>query len=387
MKKLIQKWRPTDGGTTEYYLISFPENAQDTFEDQAKSVLCDYTRACQQNGLDVDAALTITFFLSDAANQEVFLKECFLYGQIDTGKTAISIIQQPPAEGKIALLAYHASRNGVDRPELFYPQGCKDGARAVLLETPDYSFTYFKNLVAAGQGDAASQTDALMGTIGQGLLSGGVVLPEVVRTWLYIHDIDTNYRPVSQARNALFERHGINAKTGFPASTGIEGRSADHRDILLLDALAIKGLKPGQCRGMSVPTHMNPTVDYGVTFERGRAVSFGDRRHLYISGTASIDHHGTILFEGDVTRQTERAIENVRALLETCQAELSDMRYLLVYLRDSLDATAVEAVLARSGLKDVPRILVRAPVCRPGWLVEMEGVAIDGKGDPAFAPF
>ena len=68
-------------------------------------------------------------------------------------------------------------------------------------------------------------------------------------------------------------------------------------------------------------------------------------------------------------------------------ALLADLRYVIVYLRDSTDAGAVEAVLAEGPLAAVPRIIVYAPVCRPGWLVEMEGVAIDGKGDPRFAPF
>lgn len=382
MKNAISVWSPQGHGAEESFIVLAPENGGD-FSQQASALLAGYQDCLRDN--DLGPAVTMTFFLSDAANQEPILRSHPAFMALDL---PITLIQQPPAKSKIGLLAYHVSRpDGLGKRKALQPQGCKASASAVVLEAPAYEFIYFKNLVAAGQSNAASQTDALMGTSGQGLLSSGVVWPEVVRTWLYIHDIDTNYRPVSQARNALFERHGINAGTGFPASTGIEGRSADHNDVLLLDALAIKGLKPGQSRGMSVPTHMNPTVEYGVTFERGRAVSFGDRRHLYISGTASIDNHGTILFEGDVTRQTERAIENVRALLATCQAELSDMRYLLVYLRDSLDGEAVEAVLSCSGLKDVPRILVRAPVCRPGWLVEMEGVAIDGKGDKAFASF
>ena len=132
---------------------------------------------------------------------------------------------------------------------------------------------------------------------------------------------------------------------------------------------------------------MNPTVEYGVTFERGRELVFGDRRHLYVSGTASIDTQGQILHVGDVRRQAARAIDNIEALLKASNAVLSDMRHLIVYLRDIADAAVVEAVIAGSALVAVPRIIVRAPVCRPGWLVEMEGMAIDGKGDPSFAAF
>lgn len=383
MKNAISVWVPQDHGAEEVFLVLSPKMGG-SFIDQAGLILAEY-QSCL-SAARLGPAVTLTVFLSDIANQEATLRHHPAF--LALGDVPITILQQPPATAKIGLLAYHVSRpDGQSRRKPLQPQGCKAGASALAVETLGYEFIYFKNLVAAGQTDAGNQTKILMGTPGQGILSGGVALPEVVRTWLYIHDIDTNYSPVSQARNALFEQQGIRADTGFPASTGIEGRSADHRDVLLLDGLAIKGLQPGQSRGMSVPTHMNPTVEYGVTFERGRAISFGDRRHLYISGTASIDNQGVILHEGDVSRQTERAVENVRALLAASNAELGDMRYLLVYLRDSQDAEAVEAVLAASGLKDTPRILVRAPVCRPGWLVEIEGVAIDGKGDPAFSPF
>ena len=34
---------------------------------------------------------------------------------------------------------------------------------------------------------------------------------------------------------------------------------------------------------------VNRTYEYGVTFERGTAVTYGDRRHVFIAGTASID--------------------------------------------------------------------------------------------------
>jgi enamine deaminase RidA (YjgF/YER057c/UK114 family) len=138
---------------------------------------------------------------------------------------------------------------------------------------------------------------------------------------------------------------------------------------------------------MEAAGFMNPTVEYGVTFERGREVVFGDRRHLYVSGTASIDDKGQILHGGDVRRQTARAIENVAALLGQAGAEPRDMRHLIVYLRDMADAEVAENVIAASGLAEIPRIIVRAPVCRPGWLIEMEGIAIDGKGDPRYAAF
>ena len=241
--------------------------------------------------------------------------------------------------------------------------------------------------MAAGGGDAGDQIAALLGVPGCGAQSHDLTLSEVIRTWLYISDLDSNYQAVSAVRNRIFAQYGITNDEGFPASTGIEGRSAEAGDLILLDVLAIRGLQPGQSRRMEAREHMNPTVEYGVTFERGREIVFGDRRHLYISGTASINRKGEIVHPGDITRQTERALENIEALLANSGARLADMRYVLVYLRDAADGAAVVAVLEASPLATIPRILLHAPVCRPGWLVELEGIAIDGKGDHRFAPF
>ncbi len=387
MNDAVSVWGGDELSTREAFIVAKP-GARRSFRDQIDGLFSDYRAKLDRHGLDQGSALTVTFFVSDAANQEEELRDHPAFCGLEAAGAAISVLQQPPVGAKIGMAAYHVERKGMPvRRQLLPLQGVQPQGRAVSVETPGYRFVYFKHLLSASKGDEGWQTDALMGASGLGLLSDDLALSDVVRTWLFIHDIDRHYQGVSQARNALFDRHGVSVETGFPASTGIEGRTSDHNNLLMMDALTIQGLKPGQSQGMSAPTHMNPTVEYGVTFERGRSVTFGDRRHLYISGTASIDNQGRILHVGDAARQTERAVENVRALLSASRADLTDMRLLLVYLRDPVDAPAVEAVLAASGLAATPRLMVRAPVCRPGWLVEIEGVAIDGKGHPDFLAF
>ncbi|MBR6324851.1 MAG: hypothetical protein IKR62_07650, partial [Victivallales bacterium] len=122
-------------------------------------------------------------------------------------------------------------------------------------------------------------------------------------------------------------------------------------------------------------------------FERATRLMFGDRSRYYVSGTASIDKNGQIVHPGDVGRQAERMMENVNALLSNYDASLADLQLAVVYLRDPADAAIVEEILAKRLPADLPRIMVNGAVCRPGWLVEMEGVAVNGKGDATFAPF
>ncbi|MEI6297364.1 MAG: Rid family hydrolase, partial [bacterium] len=124
----------------------------------------------------------------------------------------------------------------------------------------------------------------------------------------------------------------------------------------------------------------------GVTFERGTTVAYRDRTHVVISGTASIDPRGEILHAGDVSRQLDRALENVSALLHGAGATLRDMGVLIAYVRNPGDqATVHEQLRERCG--PVPIEVVVAAICRPGWLVEVEGMATISASRPDLPAF
>jgi len=131
---------------------------------------------------------------------------------------------------------------------------------------------------------------------------------------------------------------------------------------------------------------LNPTHEYGVAFERGTAVDYGDRRDIFISGTASIDCNGDILYPNDIEKQTERGFNNIKALLHEAEADMGDVNSMTVYLRDRADAMFIENYLA-SNFPDIPTILVLAAVCRSGWLIEIECIAIKSIVNPVFRNF
>lgn len=141
------------------------------------------------------------------------------------------------------------------------------------------------------------------------------------------------------------------------------------------DSYSVLGLKDGDMRQINAMDHLNPTYEYGVAFERATGIDYADRRHLFVSGTASIDSKGKILWPGDVRSQTERMWENVGALLEAAGFGWHDVGQILVYLRDPADYSAVNAMF-RERFPDIPYIILHAPVCRPGWLVKMECMAM-----------
>jgi enamine deaminase RidA (YjgF/YER057c/UK114 family) len=153
-----------------------------------------------------------------------------------------------------------------------------------------------------------------------------------------------------------------------------------------MDAYVLEGLKEEQLRFLYAPEHLSPTQVYGVTFERGTTIEYGDRRHVFISGTASIDNRGRTLYSMDIQAQTERMFENVEALLSEAGAGFGDLAHVIVYLRDMADYGVVKS-LVNTKLPEVPQVFVLAPVCRTQWLVEMECMAILPVSDNDFAPF
>ncbi len=179
----------------------------------------------------------------------------------------------------------------------------------------------------------------------------------------------------------------MTAATHYVASTGIAGELQRHDEIVAMDAWLERGLDPAQIRFMTAEDHLCPTHCYGVTFERGTSIVYGDRTHHLISGTASIDHKGDILHEGNFDKQVERTLENVEALLSKQGAHLSDLKQAVVYLRDASDGARCRALLRSLLPAGVPFIVVEGRVCRPGWLVEIEGIAGLADGDARFADY
>ena len=62
------------------------------------------------------------------------------------------------------------------------------------------------------------------------------------------------------------------------------------------------------------------------------------------------------------------------------------MTHLIVYLRDPPDFAAVDAYLA-DRFPSLPRVIVQGSVCRPEWLVEVEGIAITANDAPDLPAF
>ena len=352
------------GSVKEFHITLQVQDGSLPFDDQLQAVLKAYSAATAGK-----AVLLRRFFLSDPASQAGRL-EAALRG---LPAAATSVIGQPPLDGtKIAAWVYAVSDGEALLDRVFVHNG--------------YGHVWTGGM-ASGEAGSEAQMAEIFKDYDAALADKGMdVAGNCLRTWIFVRDVDTNYGGVVKGRRDYFDRIGLVPDTHFIASTGIAGFSADPQQLVRMDAYAVNGLKDKQIQYLHAYDHLSPTALYGVTFERGTAVTYGDRKHVFISGTASIDKYGKVVHVDDPEKQAERMLENVDALLKEAGAGFEDIAYCLVYLRNASDYRRVRSVLRRD-CPSLDPIYVLAPVCRPAWLVEMECMAITGDGDKSFASF
>ena len=358
------------GGVTEYHVMIHATDPKQTYREQMNVVLDAYA-ALLKKELSGAVAVFKRYFLSDAANQA----ELLLAATAESSDCALSVVEQPPLDGtKIALWAYLQT----DVQTRVLPNGLyevKHGA--------------YRQLWMGGSFNRAANSEYQTRLIFRDYIlqlteANCTLASNCLRTWIFVQNVDVNYPGVVKAREEVFATQNLTEETHFIASTGIEGRYFDPMVFVTMDTYAVSGICPGQIRYLYAPEHLNRTYEYGVTFERGTAVTYGDRRHVFISGTASIDRYGEIVHASDVIKQTSRMIENIEALLKEADATLNDIMQAVIYIRDTADYARVKRYIDEHH-PSLPYIIVRAPVCRTGWLVEMECTAVTAKGDERFA--
>jgi enamine deaminase RidA (YjgF/YER057c/UK114 family) len=346
-----------------------------------------YAAALNRLGLSDETAVFSRIFISDIVNQKPALFQSPLFNRLRTS-CALSVIEQKPLfGGPVALLSYHLRDPDKTVTKRLLNSGSSDWHNDLLVKGSNYSLLWTANHTGGDTFDAYAQTKTIFDSLNAIIEGQGMnLLENGIRTWVYVRDVDNHYRDMVRARREYFAAHDLTEKTRYLASTGILGRTFSPEKIVSVDSLSIGGLAAGQIVRMEALSHLSPTILYGVTFERGLRVRFGDRSHLHISGTASINVKGEVLYPGDVEAQTRRTIENVRALLEAQAAALDDLAYVIVYVRNAHDFELVERVLCEELSEKVPMIFAEAAVCRSAWLMELEGIAIvpDKNGFPPF---
>ncbi len=298
------------------------------------------------------------YFLSDATNQVPVIQE--------RDACTVSYIQQPPLDGsKVAVWLYLQKGTEV-----------KPMNNSTIVRHNGYQHVWTFGLMDSTSATSYMQTwQTLFIYIDILKLFQATLERNCVRTWFFVRDVDTQYGGLVKSRRECFVEQGLTPETHYIASTGIGGSPYDPKALVQLDSYAMTGFEPQQQRYLYGLSHLNRTIEYGVTFERATLMQYGDRNHVFISGTASINHKGEVMYVGNVQQQTFRMWENVETLLNEGGMSYEDVMQIIVYLRDSADYEMVKGMFDQK-FPHIPTVFTLAPVCRPTWLIEMECMAV-----------
>lgn len=115
---------------------------------------------------------------------------------------------------------------------------------------------------------------------------------------------------------------------------------------------------------------------YGVKVEGGRL--------LFVSGCVALDGKGKLVGKGDVTKQTEQVMENLKAVIEAAGGSLADVIKVTNYMRDAREFPKLAEVRARYLTPPYPAstMIEVSRLIHEDMLVEIEAVAMIGARTP-----
>ena len=307
------------------------------------------------------------FFSSDLITHH---NEIMNYKRRQNTDFSLSLTEQPPASNvKVSMLGMCLSNiTGKFRDGKFFYFDTTSGTKHIFAE-------HLMDTQADEHSDSEKQTEKVFSLLGEKLLDFDTTIEDgVLRTWIYAPHVDADYSGIVKARNELFDSINLTKETHYIASTGIQAGSGSQYARVFMDAYAVTGINKERIRYIQAPEYLSPTDVYGVAFERATAAALGKIDFLFISGTASIDKKGEIVHPGDTAKQTERTLENISALLKSAGFSKEDLSSFIVYLRDPSDYSFIKPQIDQYA-GNLPAVYVKASVCRPGWLIEIEATA------------
>jgi enamine deaminase RidA (YjgF/YER057c/UK114 family) len=288
-------------------------------------------------------------------------------------------IEQPPlnegARLEVLIQAvvpnHHPLR--VDTFEAITNCSCAECARShgLVVGVGEETRLYAGGLYGLGD-DSYKQTHAMFDVADKLLQRAGMAFRDVMRTWIYLPEMERDYPGFNQARREFFEARGINP---VPASTGIGAGLIPAKHDICLGLYAVRSDPLPPRIVMTTPT-LNEAPEYGSDFSRGMRVEETNKISLLVSGTASIDETGSTVHVGDFEAQVDRMLVNVAALLEGQGASFDDVVSAITYVKHPEDAGRLREKFHEAGYKGFPNVLVAAEVCRPELLCETELLAV-----------
>jgi len=370
-------------GSTELYICARPTRNEGGFDEQARSMYDNLFQVLSEHGAGPRNVITEKVFFSDVDRQFRDLGEIRKDWYNRTMHTAEYLpatifLHQPPChQGRLCELQVHVLfPTGDDEVKVRTLDGTLGLASGKVVEHRGVRHLYLTNLTGGEETDDlsfAAQAEDMFARAETLLGREGPSFRDVVRTWIYVNNMERDYADLNRVRTKFFREHGM---TRLPASTGIQGATYPRERGCAMDLYTLVSDHPVEIEVMYAPT-MDEASEYGSSFSRGMKVVREDRIVLYVSGTASIDNEGKVLHVGDIEGQVHRMLLNVEELLAAQNAAPDDIVTVITYLKEPEFLDIFYKVCEEHSFpKDAPNTVSVADICRPEWLCEIEAIAV-----------
>jgi hypothetical protein len=332
-----------------------------------------------------ESLLRLTFFGTPSSNQEYLIRQAILKEKIAAfyngdREPALSYVSQPPLNAPLIVEVHSMIPDGIDKIT------CKrfGNASYTLLENSEGRFLFAGGFQSDITGKSIPEQSAdVFRQIGELLEREHFPIHSIMRQWNYIEQItcsqegDQNYQSFNNARSEFYDKTVW--PDGYPAATGIGTNLGGI--VVDLDAAVFTSPNtyatpvdnPLQIAAHSYSDKVLKTARQKRAtpkFERAKSITFGNRRLVYISGTAAIRGENSLNKVG-FERQLHTTLENISQLTGKAQPVI-----LRVYLKNKADYPLAEQLINAYHLP-VPVSYMCADVCREELLIEIEGIAIE----------
>lgn len=213
------------------------------------------------------------------------------------------------------------------------------------------------------------------------LLNNGFTYSNIIRTWIYLHNILSQYSEFNAARNQKFKEFSLLPdelsdeefeQVYLPASTGI-GCNNVYKAAGVMNIFAIKK-KVNSALSIYNETGSNQksAYRYGSAFSRSMVLDNKISKQIYLSGTASIDEFGKTAKHNDIMGQIEKTTSVVEALIRNENMSFDNLYEGTVFLKRKEYIKAYQEFCRLHSLKQLPCIITIADICRNDLLFEMD---------------
>ncbi|MCD8043697.1 MAG: endoribonuclease L-PSP [Tannerellaceae bacterium] len=330
-----------------------------------------------------EVILRLVFFGMPPDNKEYLKRRTILREKISlrfrNSQPALSYVAQPPLNGALTV-EIHSYRP--DEEDCIEFNRIEDFPY-VLLRSHTGRFLFAGGLQGNILNETlANQSQQVFEIVKALLEKEKFPVNSIIRQWNYIEKItgfeneNQNYQSFNNARSEFYA--AADWSNGYPAATGI---GADPGGILIdFDAAIFTSPDTYATpinNKLQIAAHnysgnvLAAAQSKKLTpkFERAKSMAFGDKKLVYISGTAAIRGEQSLHGVG-LEQQLHITVENIAQLTGDAKPVM-----LRVYLKESTDYEEAERLM-KTYYPDIPISYMCADVCRDELLIEIEGIAV-----------